>query len=112
MKTTPDEEDEKEWDKTAAHAQASTAYNPDYQSRKRFPEIRGLCRTCEHALIRRRQYSEIPHVICKNVYENPHRVPLDVMECSGYRREGQMDLRDIHLLGIIIDSRDRHGQYL
>ena len=105
-------EDEKEWDKTAARAQASVAYNQDAQSRARFPEIRGLCRTCRYALIRRRQYSEVPMVVCEKSYEAPIRMPLDVMECSGYFREGQMDLRDMHEIGIIIDKRKRGGQYL
>lgn len=105
-------QDDKEWERTSARAQASYAYNADAQSRIKFPEIRGLCRTCRHAVIRRRQYSEVPTVVCQVVYEQAHRMPLDIMECSAYGREGEMHLRDMHELGIIIDTRKKGGQYL
>jgi hypothetical protein len=34
------------------------------------------------------------------------------MECSAFRREGQMDLRDMHQIGLLIDPRKKGGQYL
>lgn len=104
--------EDKEWELTAAKAQASSAYNEDAQSRTHFPEVLGLCRTCSHALIRRRQYSEVPSVFCYTIFEMPHRVPLDITECSAYKKEGSMSLRDMHELGLRIDARKPSGQYL
>lgn len=78
----------------------------------RFPEITGLCRTCKHAHITRQEYDEAPRVICRAVYERAHRVPLDITECSSYRRSGEMNLRELTNLAILIDPRDRGGQYI
>lgn len=108
----PVSDKEKDWEETAARAQVSTAYNDDAQSRHKFPEVTGLCRTCEHAWITRRAYSEVPAVHCMIAYDAPIRMPLDVKECSRYRKEGQMSLRDMSTLGIIIDKRRKGGQYL
>lgn len=105
-------DEDKEWERTAAAAQTSNAYNEDARSRSKFSEVRGLCRTCSNALIRRRQYGEVPQVICDKLYQAAHRVPLDIMECSGYEKEGGMELRDMHTLGLIIDPRKKGGQYL
>ena len=66
--------------------------------RTRFPEVRGLCRTCDYALIRRREYSEIPTVVCRKL-DKPHQVPLDVVECTGYSRRGEMGLRTMQGVG-------------
>ena len=112
-----EDKDEKEWDTTAAYARAldhAVSSAGVAESRSLFPEVRGLCRTCEYALIRRRELSDVPSVICASemVYQNPHRVPLDIMECSGYRRNGEMHLRDMHRLGIVLDVREDGGQYL
>mgnify|MGYP001615272828 CR=1 FL=1 len=84
----------------------------DTRSRVQFSEVKGLCRTCSRAMIRRRQYSEVPQVICQVNYEHPHRVPLDIMECTDYRRQGEMDVRDMHQIALIIDAREKGGQYL
>ena len=102
-------EPDKEWERLAARAQ-SRAYEEN--NRAQFSEVTGLCRTCKNALIRRRQYSEMPSVICKEVWEQAHVVPLDITECSGYERTGAMSLNDMHQLGLIIDSRKKGGQYL
>jgi hypothetical protein len=82
----------------------------------RFPEIKGLCRTCEHALISRRAYEEVPRIKCMYQSEpgspTAGRMPLDVMECTLYRRRGEMDLRDMAIIALKIDPRDPGGQYL
>lgn len=105
-----DEPEDKEWEEIASRAQASRAYDREASARARFSEVTGLCRTCEYALIRRRAYSEVPWVLC--TYSINQRVPLDIKECSGYREAGQMHLRDMHQLGIVIDPRKKGGQYL
>ena len=108
-----EDKDEREWDRTAAGARA-LAHGTEVRARAPFSEVRGLCRTCAYALIRRRELSDVPTVVCSSdlLYMNPQRVPLDVMECSGYRREGEMHLRDMHRLGLLLDTRDKGGQYL
>ena len=101
-----DDVDENEKIVTKAHALT----DEDSRSRARFPEVKGLCRTCKNALIRRRQYSEVPQVICQASFEYPHQVPLDIIECSDYRRTGEMHIREMQDLAIIIDPRKRGGQ--
>ena len=78
----------------------------------RFPEVRGLCRTCTKAHITRAQYDEQPRVLCDALYGNTHYVPLDIMECSSYARRGELELRELTELAILIDPRDKGGQYL
>ena len=105
-----DPEREQQWEKLASAANSSRAYDDSARARTMFPEVLGLCRTCQHALIRRRQYSEVPILHC--TYGRQERVPLDIMECSGYLKDGTMSLRDIHEMGVLIDIRKKGGQYL
>ena len=100
--------EDKEWQRTASLAQTR-----DWEgAARKFPEVTGLCRTCSQSLIRRRAYSEVPSVMCQKLWQQAHQVPLDIKECSGYERNGQMSLHDMHQLGIIVDSRKKGGQYL
>lgn len=110
VESSGDAEREQQWEKLASAANSSAAYSDAIQSRSRFSEVRGICRTCEHSFIKRRQYSEVPIVYC--TYSRMQRVPLDIMECSGYRKDGTMSLRDIHEMGLLIDTRKKGGQYL
>lgn len=110
VESSGDAEREQQWEKLASAANSSTAYTDAAQNRKRFSEVIGLCRTCENSFIQRRQYSEVPIVQC--TYSKTVRVPLDIMECSGYRKDGTMSLRDIHEMGTLIDTRKKGGQYL
>lgn len=78
-----------------------------------FPEVRGICRTCKHSHILRRQYSEVPTVFCQTLsYEQPKQVPLDVTECSAYDKKGTPSLRSMMEVAIILDTREQGGQYL
>lgn len=101
--------EDKEWERIASRAQAR-----DLEScaRQRFSEVTGLCRTCKNALIRRRAYSEVPTVICEKLWEQPHQVPLDIMQCTGYERVGEMTLRDMHEMATLINLSKPTGQYL
>lgn len=78
----------------------------------RFPEVKGLCRTCSQAVIRRQAYSELPTVLCEVIFNRPHQVPLDIMECSKYQRKGELSLWQMEEMATIIDSRVKGGQYL
>ncbi len=78
----------------------------------KFPEVRGLCRNCSQAHITRRAYSEVPTVICKSVFDHPHRVPLDIKECTGFQRRGELTLYQMNDMAILIDERQAGGQYL
>ena len=78
----------------------------------KFPEIKGLCRTCSQALIRRQQYSEMPTIICESTWNRPHPVPPDIIECSKYQRKGEMTLFQMEGMATIIDERKKGGQYL
>ena len=77
----------------------------------RFPEIRGLCRTCSSAHIFRRQYSEVPTLFCQ-AFDISKRMPLDIMECSRYSRRGELRMDELAEMAILIDGRDAGGQYL
>lgn len=110
IESSGDAEREQQWEKLASVANSSIAYSDSAQKRTRFSEVIGVCRTCEHSFIQRRQYSEVPVVNC--TYSRTVRVPLDIMECSGYRKDGTMSLRDIHEMGTLIDTRKKGGQYL
>ena len=78
----------------------------------KFADIRGLCRTCTHGFIRRREHSERPQIICQALFEHPHRVPPDIMHCSDYKRRGEVTLREMGELALLIDARETGGQYL
>ncbi len=78
----------------------------------KFREVIGCCRTCRHAHITRRQYSEVPDILCTGIWEKPHRIPLDIMECTSYERRGEMSLREMGTLALEIDPRKKGGQYL
>jgi hypothetical protein len=99
-------EEEKEQERTIAAGRRLD------NSRVNFSEVQGICRTCANALIRRRQYSEVPQVICQATFEQPHRVPLDVTECTDYKKVGEMHIRDMNDIALIIDPRKKGGQYL
>lgn len=92
------------------HARANSA-SP---SPPRFPEIRGLCRTCDNAHITRRQYDEMPSIRC-SALSSWHRsdgMPHDIMECTEYRKRGQLSLREMADLALLVDARKKGGQYL
>ena len=78
----------------------------------KFPEVLGCCRTCKEAHITRRQYSEVPEIICMAVWNAPRRMPLDIEECTSYERRGEMDLREMGMMALDIDAREKGGQYL
>lgn len=78
----------------------------------RFPEVTGLCRTCKHAWITRRQYEAIPDVTCQQNYEHWRRVHLDISECSEYARRGEMSLGSMMDIAHILDTAQPGGQYL
>ena len=101
--------EDKEWERLASRAQARDL---EGHARERFSEVTGLCRTCKNALIRQRAYSEMPSVICERLWEQAHRVPLDIMKCTGYERVGEMTLRDMHEMALIINTSKNAGQYL
>ena len=73
---------------------------------------RGLCRNCSLAHITRREYSEIPVVICTGLFDRAHRVPLDIKECSSFKRRGELSLHQMHDMAMLVDDRDAGGQYL
>ena len=75
------------------------------QGRHKFPEVKGLCRTCAHAHITRSQYSEVPTVICEALISENHRVPLDIVECSSYAKRGQMSLDDMGEIALFVDPK-------
>ena len=84
----------------------------DQERIKDFASVKGLCRTCQRGFIRQREFDDVPEVICRAIYERPHRVPHDVMKCTDYRRRGEMDLREMTQVAVLIDKRVSGGQYL
>ena len=78
----------------------------------KFAEVIGCCRTCKQAHITRRQYSEVPKIVCTALWEQAHQVPLDIIECTSYEKRGEMDLRDMGQIALTIDPRKKGGQYL
>ena len=105
-------EEEKEDERLFAAGRLLNGLGDNGRSRVNFSEVRGICRTCSNELVRRRQYSEVPQVICQATFEHPHRVPLDIMECTDYKRVGEMHIRDMNDIAIVIDPRKKGGQYL
>lgn len=105
------DEDEREKDIWAVERAGSRTVTGQ-DRRKKFDEVKGICRTCAHAMITRRQYSEVPEVMCTVSYYHPKRMPLDIMECSAYARSGEMSLRDAYEIALILDQRKPGGQYL
>lgn len=67
---------------------------------------------CRKSLIRQQEFGDQPEVICQAVYDKPHRVPYDIMKCTGYERRGEMDIRTMANLALLIDARPDGGQYL
>lgn len=83
------------------------------ESPARFPEVRGVCRTCNNAHIFRRELSEVPVVFCcLATHMTPMRMPLDISECSDFKRRGEMRLEQLAEIAHLIDTRKRGGQYL
>ena len=78
----------------------------------RFPQVTGLCRTCSRGWIWKRQYEEYPAVECLVSYEHPRRMPLDVTECTEYDRRGDLSLRELGEIAVLIDVRKKPGQYV
>ncbi len=77
----------------------------------RFPEIKGLCRTCECAHIIRTEYDEVPVIYCTQ-FEHRARMPMDVKECTRYSKVGGLSIRAATEIALLIDKRKLGGQYL
>jgi hypothetical protein len=79
----------------------------------KFPEVKGICRTCGNGLIFRREYSEVPVVRCQAFGMENNRMPLDIKECTSYCKRGGLSLREMTEMAILLDERKHAGgQYL
>ncbi len=84
----------------------------DVPPQGRFPQVRGICRTCSKAWIWKRQYDEYPAVYCQLSYEYPRVMPLDVSDCTEYDKRGDPSLRELAEMAVLVDTRKKPGQYV
>jgi hypothetical protein len=75
----------------------------------KFPQIKGLCRTCKYAMIIQREYEEYPMIRCNKIDQ---RVQLDITDCSGYVNNCELSLYDMTQMALLIDKAVPGGQYL
>jgi hypothetical protein len=77
-----------------------------------FPQVTGICRTCSKAWIWKRQYEEYPNVYCMVQYDTARVMPLDVSDCTEYERRGELSLRELADMAVLVDTRKKPGQYV